>query len=161
VHAVVLGHATATDAHHVTAPHPDGLGAETALRAALDAAGVPAAAVDYVNAHGTGTKQNDAMEVGVLRRVFGDRLPRVPISSSKSQLGHCLAAAGAVEAAITVMTIDGGVLPPTANLREPDPAWADLDLVRTPGRRQPVEVAVSSSYGFGGHNVSLVFGRPR
>lgn len=159
--AIVLGCGTATDAHHVTAPHPEGVGAETALRSALASGGVPAAAVDYVNAHGTGTRQNDAMEVGVLRRVFGDRVGGIPISSSKAQLGHCLAAAGAVEAVVTVLAVDGGVLPPTANLRTPDPAWADLDLVRTPGRRQPVEVAVSSSYGFGGHNVSLVFGRPR
>ncbi len=159
--AVILGCGTATDAHHVTAPHPDGHGAERALRSALAEGRVPPAAVDYVNAHGTGTRQNDAMEVGVLRRVFGDRLPALPVSSSKAQLGHCLAAAGAVEAVITVLAIDGGVLPPTANLRELDPAWADLDLVRIPGRRQPVEVAVSSSYGFGGHNVSLVLGRQR
>jgi 3-oxoacyl-[acyl-carrier-protein] synthase II len=95
----------------------------------------------------------------VLREIFGDRLPRIPVSSTKAQLGHCLGAAGAVEAVVTVLALDGSLLPATATLRESDPAWSDLDLVPTPGRRQPLEVAVTSSYGFGGHNVTLVLGR--
>jgi len=158
-HAALLGHGTATDAHHPTAPHPEGRGALAALRAALAAAGLPPEAIDYVNAHGTGTPQNDAMEVGVLRAVFGSRLARVPLSSTKSQVGHCLGAAGAIEAAVTVVALDEGIVPPTVGLREPDPAWADLDLVRTPGRRVPLGAALTSSYGFGGHNVTLVLGR--
>src|SRR5579885_2787995 len=114
---------------------------------------------EAVHAHGSGTPQNDAVEVGVLRAVFGRRLPRVPVSSTKSQLGHTLGAAGAVEAVVTVRALGDGLLPPTVNLRAPDPAWADLDLVREPGRRVPLAVAVTSSYGFGGHNVTLVLGR--
>jgi 3-oxoacyl-[acyl-carrier-protein] synthase II len=156
--AVVLGHAATSDAYHVTAPHPEGAGALAALRAALRAAGTPPEAVDYVNAHGSGTRQNDAVEIGVLRAVFGPRLASIPISSTKSQLGHCLGAAGAVEAVVTVLALDEGIVPPTVNLVEPEPAWADLDLVRVPGRRRPLGVAVSSSYGFGGHNVTLVLG---
>lgn len=160
VHARLLGHATTTDAHHVTAPHPGGTGARRALSGALAEAGVRAEAVDYVSAHGSGTRQNDAVEIAVLRQVFGRRLARLPISSTKSQVGHCLAAAGAIEAAVTVVALDTGLLPPTVNLRVPDPAWSDLDLVPVPGRRAPLGIAVSSSYGFGGHNVTLVLGRP-
>jgi 3-oxoacyl-[acyl-carrier-protein] synthase II len=100
------------------------------------------------------------VEVRVLRAVLGRRLTRVPVSSTKSQVGHCLAAAGAIEAAVTVLALETGQLPPTVNLREPDPSWADLDFVRGPGRRARLGVAVSSSYGFGGHNVTLVLGRP-
>ncbi|TMA53806.1 MAG: beta-ketoacyl-[acyl-carrier-protein] synthase family protein [Deltaproteobacteria bacterium] len=157
--AAVLGWAATSDAHHVTAPHPEGAGALAALGAALADARVGPDAVDYVNAHGSGTRQNDAVEVGVLRRVFGRRLGHLPVSSTKSQLGHCLGAAGAVEAVVTVLALREGLLPPTLNLQHPDPAWDDLDLVPAAGRRASLGVAVSSSYGFGGHNVSLVLGR--
>ena len=157
--ARVLGHASSSDAHHVTAPDPEGRGAQAALRGALAAASLSPDAVDYVNAHGTGTRQNDEMEVRVLRAVFGPRLSRLPVSSTKSQLGHCLGAAGAIEAAATILALDGEFLPPTPTLRAPDPAWEDLDLVPIAGRRQASEVAVTSSYGFGGHNVTLVLGR--
>jgi 3-oxoacyl-[acyl-carrier-protein] synthase II len=157
--ALVLGHATTADAHHVTAPHPEGAGALAALRGALARAGLSADAVDYVNAHGSGTRQNDEVEIAVLRAVFGPRLPRVPVSSTKSQVGHCLGAAGAVEAVVTVLALEEGILPPTVHLRAPDPAWPDVDLVPAPGRRAPLGVAVTSSYGFGGHNVTLVLGR--
>ena len=160
VHALLLGYASTTDAHHVTAPHPEGDGARRALAGALAAAGVVSEAVDYVNAHGSGTPQNDAVEMGVLRAVLGRRLTRVPVSSSKSQMGHCLAAAGALEAVVTVLALVEGLLPPTVHLREPEPAWADVDLVPVPGRRAALGVAVSSSYGFGGHNVTLVLARP-
>jgi 3-oxoacyl-[acyl-carrier-protein] synthase II len=160
IRALALGHATATDAHHVTAPHPDGRGARAALVGALADAGLPAAAVDYVNAHGSGTRQNDAVEVAVLRAVFGPRLGRVPVSSSKSQLGHCLGAAGAIEAAVTVLALERGLVPPTVNLRDPEAEWTDLDLVPSAGRRAALGIAVSSSYGFGGHNVTLVLARP-
>jgi 3-oxoacyl-[acyl-carrier-protein] synthase II len=144
--AVFLGHGSTTDAHHVTSPHPEGARARAALHGALAAAGLSADAVDYVNAHGTGTPQNDAVEVAVLRATFGPRLGRIPVSSTKSQIGHSLGAAGAIEAVVTVLALEDGILPPTVSLREPDPAWAG--------------VALSSSYGFGGHNVTLVFGRP-
>jgi 3-oxoacyl-[acyl-carrier-protein] synthase II len=157
--AALLGHASTSDAHHVTAPHPEGAGAVAALVAALAAAGTPPEAVDYVNAHGSGTVQNDAVEVAALRAVLGRRLSTVPVSSTKSQLGHCLGAAGAIEAVVTVLALDEGIVPPTVGLAHPDPAWADLDLVPAAGRRRPLRVAVSSSYGFGGHNVSLVLAR--
>jgi 3-oxoacyl-[acyl-carrier-protein] synthase II len=159
--ARVLGHATTSDAHHVTAPDPEGQGALRALQGALAAAGLPPEAVDYVNAHGTGTRQNDDVEVRVLRAVFGTRLGRVPVSSSKAQLGHCLGAAGAIEAVVTVLALETSLVPPTATLRDPDPAWSDLDLVPGTGRRAALGVALTSSYGFGGHNVTLVLGRDR
>lgn len=158
--ATLLGHGTASDAHHVTAPHPDGAGAAAALRNALASAGVSPDSVDYVNAHGTGTPQNDAVEIGVLRGVFGRRLARVPVSSTKSQIGHTLGAAGIVEAAVTVLALEDGIVPATVGLRTPEPAWDDLDLVPTAGRRAAIRIAVTSSYGFGGHNVSLVLARP-
>jgi 3-oxoacyl-[acyl-carrier-protein] synthase II len=159
IHALLLGWGTATDAHHPTAPRPDGHSAKAALHAALGMAGLPAEAVDYVNAHGTGTPQNDVVEMGVLRAVLGGRLARIPVSSSKSQLGHTLGAAGALEAVVSVLALRHGILPPTIGLREPDEAWADVDLVTEPGRRAPLGTAISSSYGFGGHNVTLVLGR--
>ena len=157
--ALLLGHANGTDAHHVTAPHPEGAGALAAFRGALAAAAVPPEAIDYVNAHGSGTRQNDAVEVAVLRTVLGSRLARVPISSTKSQIGHTLGAAGALEAVVTVLALEGGILPPTLGLREPDPSFGELDLVPRAGRRMAIAVAASSSYGFGGHNVTLVLGR--
>ena len=157
--ALVLGHATTADAHHVTAPHPEGRGALAALRAALAAAGVAPETVDYINAHGSGTPQNDTVEIGALRGVFGRRLPAIPVSSTKSQVGHCLGAAGAIEAVATVLALEEGLLPPTVNLDHPDPAWADLDLVPAAGRRAALAVAVTSSHGFGGHNVTLVLER--
>jgi 3-oxoacyl-[acyl-carrier-protein] synthase II len=154
-----LGWGSATDAHHPTAPHPEGAGALAAMRRALAAAGVPSEAVDYVNAHGTGTPQNDATEIAVLRAVLGARAVRVPVSSTKSQIGHCLGAAGALEAVVTVLALEHGLLPPTVGLREPDPVCADMDLVPSPGRRAALGTAITSSYGFGGHNVTLVLAR--
>ena len=159
-HALLLGAGTSADAHHVTAPHPESVGAIAAMRAALAAAALPADAIDYVNAHGTGTPHNDDAEIGALRAVFDGRLARVPVSSSKSQIGHCLGAAGALEAAITVTALADGIVPATVTLKTPDPAWADLDLVPTAGRRATLGIALSSSYGFGGHNVTLVLARP-
>jgi 3-oxoacyl-[acyl-carrier-protein] synthase II len=157
--AHVLGYGSTLDAHHVTAPHPGGDRALAAVHAALAVAGLPPHAVDYVNAHGTGTRHNDDAEVAVLRAAFGPHLGRLPVSSTKAQLGHCLGAAGAIEAVTTVLAIGRSLLPATVTLRVPDPAWADLDLVPTPGRRHAIAVALSSSYGFGGHNVALLFGR--
>jgi 3-oxoacyl-[acyl-carrier-protein] synthase II len=144
----------------VTAPHPESTGAIAAMRAALEAAALPADAIDYVNAHGSGTAHNDDAEVAALRAVFGARLARVPVSSSKSQIGHCLAAAGALEAAITLTALADGIVPATVTLRTPDPAWGELDFVPAAGRRAALAIALSSSYGFGGHNVTLVLARP-
>jgi len=160
VHALLLGAGVSADAHHVTAPHPEGRGALAAFRLALEAAGISADAVDYVNAHGSGTTHNDEVEVRTLRAVMGARLPRVPVSSTKSQIGHCLAAAGAIEAVASITALTEGIVPATVGLGASEAAWSDLDFVPEAGRRAPLGVVASSSYGFGGHNVTLLLARP-
>ncbi|MFI7316751.1 beta-ketoacyl-[acyl-carrier-protein] synthase family protein [Streptomyces venezuelae] len=152
VHAVVRGYGAATDAHHATAPEPGGRGIEQALRAALADAGVGPSDVDHVNAHGTSTPMNDVTEGRMLRRVLG---ARPAVTSTKGVTGHTLAAAGAVEAAFTALTIEHGSVPPTANLLRLDPEL-DIDVVSGAPRKMPVDVAVSTSLGFGGHNAALV-----
>jgi 3-oxoacyl-[acyl-carrier-protein] synthase II len=156
IHCELLGAAITTDAHHVTAPHPEGEGMARAMALALDAARVEPAAVNYVNAHGTGTLQNDRIEAGALRRVFGEG--RVLVSSTKSLVGHTMAAAGAVEAVATILALEHGLVPPTANLSMLDPE-VPFDCVPGVARPAPLEVALSNSFGFGGQNVSLVFSR--
>ncbi|MFD9903154.1 beta-ketoacyl-[acyl-carrier-protein] synthase family protein [Streptomyces sp. NPDC059063] len=152
VRAVVRGYGAATDAHHATAPEPQGRGIEQALRAALTDAGVGPSDVDHVNAHGTSTPMNDVTEGRMLRRVLGTR---PAVTSTKGVTGHALAAAGALEAAFTALAIEHGSVPPTANLRRLDPEL-DIDVVSGAPRDLPVEVAVSTSLGFGGHNAALV-----
>jgi 3-oxoacyl-[acyl-carrier-protein] synthase II len=156
VHALLLGTGMTTDAHHVTAPHPDGEGMTRAMTAALAAARLEPTAVGYVNAHGTGTPQNDRTEAVALRRVFGDG--GVLISSTKSLVGHTMAAAGAVEAVASVLALQHGLLPPTGNLVDVDPE-IPFDCIPREARRAAVEVAASNSFGFGGQNVTLLFGR--
>ncbi|HEV8325683.1 MAG TPA: beta-ketoacyl-[acyl-carrier-protein] synthase family protein [Myxococcota bacterium] len=164
--ALLLGAGNTMDAHHLTAPAPDGRGAARAIRAALaDAARAvgeaDAAALDtrvgYVNAHGTGTPHNDPAEAAALHAVFGARAAELPVSSSKSQLGHCLSAAGALEAAVTVLALGAGFLPATVGLEEADPACL-LGHVRAP-RAAQVDLALSCSFAFGGSNTALCFGR--
>ena len=152
VRAVVRGYGAASDAHHPTAPRPDGEGIEQALRIALADAGVAASDVDHVNAHGTATPMNDVIEGRMLRRVLGDR---PVVTSTKGVTGHTLAAAGAIEAAYTVLAIERGLVPPTANLKNQDPE-IDLDIVSGEPRSGRIEVAVSTSLGFGGHNAVLL-----
>jgi len=154
-YADVIGWGAASDAHHVTMPRPDGSGAATAMRLALADAGVAPGEVDYVNAHATGTKLGDVAEARAIRTVFDRHAPAV--SSIKGVTGHLLAAAGAVEAAATAVAINRGLLPPTHNLDDPDPG-CELDHVRKTARPAVVGTAVSSSFAFGGHNVSLVLG---
>ena len=152
----LLGAGMTTDAHHVTAPHPEGEGMIRAMVDALAASGRAPADIGYVNAHGTGTPQNDRVEALALVRVFGEG--RVLVSSTKSLVGHTMAAAGSMEAAATLLSLQHGLIPPTANLQDPDPE-VPFDCV--PGTARPVELgaALSNSFGFGGQNVSLVFGR--
>jgi 3-oxoacyl-[acyl-carrier-protein] synthase II len=158
--AVLLaGWGTTSDGHHPTAPHPDGAGAIRALGVALADAGRTADDVDYVNAHGSATPQNDVVEMRALRAVLGRRLSAVPVSSTKSQIGHCLGAAGALEAVTTVVALEDGLLPPTLRISDPDPEWADVDVVRDAGRTAALACGLSASYGFGGHNVVLCFAR--
>ena len=163
----VVGYGATADAHHITAPDPSGTPASRAIEFALRDAGVQPSDVAYVNAHGTSTQLNDAAETAALKRALGDELARrVPISSTKSSIGHLLGAAGAVEAVATALTLQTGVIAPTLGYEEPDP---ELDLDFVPGEARPLRpanggppVAVSNSFAFGGHNVSLVFkGAPR
>lgn len=153
VHADVIGFGSSTDGHHATAPDPSGAGMERALRAALADAAVGTDDVDHVNAHGTSTPLNDITEGRVLRRVLGER-PLV--TSTKGVTGHALAAAGAIEAVFTALALRDGVVPPTANLTELDPG-IDLDISTGTAAHRRLEVAVSTSLGFGGHNAALVF----
>jgi 3-oxoacyl-[acyl-carrier-protein] synthase II len=158
VYAELIGYGATCDAYHMTQPAPEGAGAAECMTRALEDAGIAPTDVGYVNAHGTGTPFNDAAETLGVKRVFGEHASRLPISSSKSMTGHLLGAAGAVEAAYTVLALAHRVLPPTINLDEPDPA-CDLDYVPHEARRANVDVALSNSFGFGGTNAVLVFRR--
>ncbi len=155
--AEVIGYGANCDAYHMTQPAPEGAGAARCMRLALKDAGIGPETVRYINAHGTGTQYNDEAETLAVKGVFGVEAPPA-ISSTKSMTGHLLGAAGAVEAAYTVLAVARGVLPPTINLDEPDPA-CDLDYVPHRARPAAVEVALSNSFGFGGTNASLIFRR--
>ncbi|WP_190094409.1 beta-ketoacyl-[acyl-carrier-protein] synthase family protein [Streptomyces melanogenes] len=152
-HAVLAGHGCATDAHHPLAPHPDGIGAAAAIRAALADADAAAQDVDHVNAHGTSTVLNDALESRTIGAVLG---PRPAVTSTKGVTGHLLGAAGAVEAIFTALTVESGTIPPCANFAAPSPG-IDVDIVSGAPRHRRVELALSNSFGFGGHNVALAF----
>lgn len=155
--AEVLGFGSSSDAHHATAPHPEGRGAQQAIREALQDADLAPEAVDYVNAHGTGTPYNDRTELAAIAAVFGEQAYRVPISSTKSTTGHMIGAAGTVEAMFCVQAMRDGFIPPTVNLD--DPEFPDFDLVSHRGRQAEVSVAMSNSFGFGGHNATVLLGR--
>jgi 3-oxoacyl-[acyl-carrier-protein] synthase II len=158
----VTGYGSTSDAFHLTAPEPSGAAATRAIELALDDAGITSDEVDYINAHGTSTQLNDAAETAALKRALGEeRAYKIPISSTKSAVGHLLGAAGAVEAVATVKTLGTRVIPPTVGYEVPDPE-CDLDYV--PGEARPLvmsnghpPVAISNSFAFGGHNVTLVF----
>jgi 3-oxoacyl-[acyl-carrier-protein] synthase II len=154
VHARLAGYGMTTDAHHVTAPHPEGEGMIQAMRLALEDAALAPATVGYVNAHGTGTPQNDRAEALALRQVFGDG--GVLVSATKSLVGHAMAAAGSVEAAATILALQHGLLPPTANLEHLDPE-VPFDCLPGTARVANIDAALSNSFGFGGQNVSLIF----
>jgi len=154
--AEIIAYGSSADAFHVTQPSEDGEGAARAIQVALDKAGLDTAEIDYINAHGTSTPLNDKVETKAIKTVFGSSAYRIPISSTKSMLGHLIGAAGAVEAAICTMVIRNGVIPPTINLTHPDPD-CDLDYVPNIARRAKVTTALSNSFGFGGHNSVLVF----
>ncbi len=153
--ARLIGYAASTDAHHLVAPHPEGRGAEQAVRAALVDAGLGPGDVGHVNAHGTATRQNDDIEAAVLRRVLPHR---PPVTSAKGTLGHTLGAAGVIEAALTVLALAEGTVPPTAGLHETD-AGMGIDVVGGTARIHPSSVAISNSFGFGGHNAVAVLAR--
>jgi 3-oxoacyl-[acyl-carrier-protein] synthase II len=158
VWAEFLGYGVSADAHHITQPRPDGAGALLSMQRALQQSALRAEEIDYVNAHGTGTPLNDLIETRALRALFGRRADLVPVSSTKSMIGHCLAAAGAAEALACVIALRQQFIPPTASLEEPDPE-CDLDYVPRHSRAQPLRTVLSSSYGFGGNNTNLVLRR--
>ena len=151
----LAGWASRAEAHHITNPEPTGEAPYRAMRAALERAGLAPRDVDYVNAHGTGTPLNDPMEAKAIARVLGDDVKRVPVSSAKGQLGHTLAAAGAIEAVVTALAIDQGVVPPTGGLTNPDPRCPLVHVTRSEER--PIRAAITSSFGFGGMDTVLVF----
>jgi len=160
IYCEIAGYAATCDAHHITAPHPEGEGMAECLRLALDAAGLAPSQVDYINAHGTSTPLNDKFETLAYKRVFQEHAPKIKISSTKGATGHLLGAAGGVEAAICCKVLQTGSVPPTINYETPDPE-CDLDYV--PNVKYvsdiPIEVALSDNLGFGGHNAALVFKR--
>jgi 3-oxoacyl-[acyl-carrier-protein] synthase II len=156
--AEVVGYGSTADAYRITDQHPDGIGAVVAMREALQDAHLTPADVNYINAHGTGTKENDGNETGAIKKVFGDLAKSVPVSSIKSMMGHLIAAAGAVEMITCVLALRDQVLPPTINYENADPE-CDLDYVPNKARKARVEVAVSNSFGFGGQNDTIIVKR--
>ncbi|MBF8279433.1 MAG: fabF [candidate division NC10 bacterium] len=156
IYAELVGYGMSADAYHMTAPEPEGLGAITSMRLALEAARLNPEDVDYINAHGTSTPMGDAAETRAIKQVFGGHAYRLAVSSVKSMTGHLLGAAGGVESVATVLTIYHGLIPPTINYDEPDPG-CDLDYVPNKARQAEVRVALTNSFGFGGTNATLVF----
>jgi len=158
IHAELAGYGASADAFHMTAPEPEAKGAILAMRRALDDAKLAPADIQLVNAHGTSTPLNDPTETGAIKAVFGDHARKLAVHSTKSMTGHSLGAAPALEAAVAVLTIGRGVIHPTINLSDPDPA-CDLDYVPNTAREARVDAVMSNSFGFGGHNAVLVFRR--
>jgi 3-oxoacyl-[acyl-carrier-protein] synthase II len=156
IYGELVGYGYTGDAYHITAPSPDGDGAVRCMRMAIKDAGLKPEDVDYINAHGTSTPLNDLTETIAIKAVFGDHAKKVPISATKSMTGHLLGAAGSTEAIFTLLAIRDGIMPPTINYEEPDPQ-CDLDYVPNVARRQPLNIAMSNAFGFGGTNATLVF----
>jgi len=160
IYAELTGYGANSDAHHITAPAPEGIGAQKCMKRALADAKLAPTAIGYINAHGTSTEFNDKNESAAIKAVFGDHAKKLAVSSTKSMTGHMLGAAGAVEAGITALAVSRGVLPPTINYDTPDPE-CDLDYIPNQAREAQVEAAVSNSFGFGGTNAALVISRYR
>ena len=158
IYGEVLGHASSSDAFHVAAPDPEAKGAIRAMQWALDDAGLTPADVDYINAHGTSTPANDATETLAIKRLFGERAYGVPISSTKSAMGHAMGAAGTIESIFTLLGLGRGIIPPTWNYETPDPE-CDLDYVPNAPRPASLRIALKNSFGLGGQNACLVLGR--
>jgi len=158
IYGEVIGYGMSADAYHMTASHPEGDGAARAMQAALRDAGLAPAEIDYINAHGTSTALNDKSETLAIKRVFAEHAYRVPISSTKSMTGHLLGAAGGIEVIICLLAMQEGILPPTINYEFPDPD-CDLDYVPNQARQAQVKIAMSNSFGFGGHNATLILKR--
>jgi 3-oxoacyl-[acyl-carrier-protein] synthase II len=156
IYAEIVGYGMTCDAYHITSPVPGGEGASRAIQLAMKDAGITPDQVSYINAHGTSTPANDATETAAIKTALGEYAYQVTVSSTKSMTGHLLGGSGGIEAVATVMAVANDQVPPTINLNNPDPA-CDLDYVPHKSRSQKVEVALSNSFGFGGHNVTLAF----
>lgn len=159
IYGEILGYGMSADGYHITLPRPGGAGAARAMEAALADAGLAPAELGYINAHGTSTPANDKTETAAIKTVFGDAAYDIPISSTKSMTGHLLGAAGAIESLACLLAIRDGAIAPTINYETPDPE-CDLDYVPNEARQVPITTAMTNSFGFGGHNVSLIFGPP-
>jgi 3-oxoacyl-[acyl-carrier-protein] synthase II len=158
IYAEIIGYGANGDAYHMTAPAPEGEGAARCMRLAIKDAGIQPYDIDYINAHGTSTEYNDANETQAIKKVFGERAYKLPVSSTKSMTGHLLGAAGAVEGIFSVLALHHGVIPPTINYETPDPE-CDLDYVPNEARRADIRVVLSNSFGFGGTNACVIFRR--
>jgi 3-oxoacyl-[acyl-carrier-protein] synthase II len=158
IYAEVLGYGTSNDAYHMAAPEPEAIGVGMMMRSALERAGVEPERVGYINAHGTSTPLGDAAETKAIKDVFGDHAHKLAVSSTKSMMGHCFGAAGALEAQMSALAVHHGVLPPTINYEHPDPV-CDLDYVPNEAREAQVDVALSNAMGLGGHNACVLVGR--
>jgi 3-oxoacyl-[acyl-carrier-protein] synthase II len=155
IYGEIIGYGTSADGGHITAPDKDGIGAAYAMRLAVRDARIDPAEVGYINAHGTSTPLGDAAETSAIKSVFGEHAYRVSVSSTKSQLGHLLGASGGVELIFSILAIRDGLIPPTINYTTPDPS-CDLDYTPNQARQRRIRVAMSNSFGFGGHNGSLI-----
>jgi 3-oxoacyl-[acyl-carrier-protein] synthase II len=155
--AEVGGYGLACDAHHITRPHPDGLGSIAAMRQAIESSGLTPADIDHINAHGTATPNNDSAEALVINKIFGGR--RVPVTSIKGMIGHCMGASSAMEALACVMTLQTGIIPPTTNYETPDPE-CDLDIVANVARHVNVNTVLNNALAFGGYDAVVCFAKP-
>jgi 3-oxoacyl-[acyl-carrier-protein] synthase II len=158
IYAEIVGYGYNSDAYHITAPCPDGEGFIKCMEMAIKDAKINPEDVDYINAHGTSTELNDKVETLAIKKVFGDYAYKVPVSSTKSMIGHLLGAAGAVEAIFAILSIRDNICPPTINYENPDPE-CDLDYVPNVAREKKIQIAMSNSFGFGGTNSVLIFRR--
>jgi 3-oxoacyl-[acyl-carrier-protein] synthase II len=154
--AELVSYGSTNDAFHISAPAINGTGAAVCMKMALERGDIDIQDIDYINAHGTGTPLNDKSETAAIKTVFGDLAYKIPISSTKSMTGHLLGAAGAIEAVFSVKTIQDGIIPPTINYEVPDPE-CDLDYVPNQARPSQVKYVMSNSFGFGGHNATIIF----
>ena len=161
IYAEMLGFGMSDDAHHITAPHPEGAGAYIAMENALKSSRLNPEQISYINAHATSTPLGDMIEINSIKKVFGDHVKKLSVSSTKSMLGHQLGASGGVEALICSLIVDKGVIPPTINYETPDPNCNGIDFVPNEAKEKNIENVMSNSFGFGGHNVSIVLGKVR
>ncbi|MGE5436298.1 MAG: beta-ketoacyl synthase N-terminal-like domain-containing protein, partial [Syntrophothermus sp.] len=156
IYAEIIGAGLSADAHHITAPHPEGIGALLAMQMGIDTAGIQVEDIDYINMHGTATPLGDIAETKAIKKVLGEHAYKINLSSTKSMVGHLLGAAGAVESIATILTIQTGIVTPTINFKNPDPE-CDLNYTFNEPQKRDVRIAISNAFGFGGHNTSVVF----